>query len=166
MTLNLSCGNCKAIRSFSGTPPTCETCGWVYSTTNIRALQATITATRETPSKAAPSAIPSKSYGVVAGISHLAVDGAKGFFWLMMFGLAFYFVYQWFTPEKTKLSDEYHVPQAQVFVEPKPHGCDFEDAPLGNKHCHYEKEVNVQRACGGPDCRVTAVYEGWHRVEG
>jgi hypothetical protein len=27
--MNLSCGNCKAIRSFSGEPPTCDTCGWV-----------------------------------------------------------------------------------------------------------------------------------------
>ena len=33
MTLNLSCGKCKAIRSFSGMPPTCDVCGWVCSTT-------------------------------------------------------------------------------------------------------------------------------------
>ena len=36
--MNLSCGKCKAIRSFSGTPPTCEVCGWVCSTTNMRAM--------------------------------------------------------------------------------------------------------------------------------
>jgi len=29
--MNLSCGNCKAIRSFSGQPPTCDECGWVYT---------------------------------------------------------------------------------------------------------------------------------------
>ena len=28
--MNLSCGNCKAIRSFSGWPPVCDKCGWVY----------------------------------------------------------------------------------------------------------------------------------------
>lgn len=28
-TVNLSCGNCKAIRPFSGQPPTCDVCGWV-----------------------------------------------------------------------------------------------------------------------------------------
>jgi hypothetical protein len=38
MTLYLSCGNCKTVRSFSGTPPTCEVCGWVCSTTNMRAF--------------------------------------------------------------------------------------------------------------------------------
>src|SRR5260370_22072377 len=29
MTVNLSCGQCKCIRPFSGTPPTCDVCGWV-----------------------------------------------------------------------------------------------------------------------------------------
>lgn len=38
MTLNLSCGKCKAIQPFSGMPPTCEVCDWVCSTTNMRAL--------------------------------------------------------------------------------------------------------------------------------
>lgn len=30
--MNLSCGRCNAIRSFSGTPPACDMCGWVYAT--------------------------------------------------------------------------------------------------------------------------------------
>jgi hypothetical protein len=38
MTLNLSCGKCKVIQPFSGVPPTCEVCGWVCSTTNMRAV--------------------------------------------------------------------------------------------------------------------------------
>jgi hypothetical protein len=29
--MNLSCGNCNAIRSFSGQPPACDECGWVYT---------------------------------------------------------------------------------------------------------------------------------------
>ena len=36
--LSLSCGKCKAISSFSGMPLTCEVCGWVCSTTNMRAI--------------------------------------------------------------------------------------------------------------------------------
>jgi hypothetical protein len=28
--MNLSCGKCRAIRSFSGWPPVCDECGWVY----------------------------------------------------------------------------------------------------------------------------------------
>jgi hypothetical protein len=27
--VNLSCGNCKSIQSFSGNPPKCDVCGWV-----------------------------------------------------------------------------------------------------------------------------------------
>jgi uncharacterized membrane protein YphA (DoxX/SURF4 family) len=29
--MNLSCGRCKAIRPFSGQPPACDECGWVYN---------------------------------------------------------------------------------------------------------------------------------------
>lgn len=71
----------------------------------------------------------------------------------------------WLTPEKKRLADEYKITQDKVFVEPKPHGCDFDDAPLGSKHCHYEKVVQTEKACDGPDCRVTAVYESWKKVE-
>lgn len=67
--------------------------------------------------------------------------------------------------DQTKLSNAYNVPQDHVFVQPKPHGCDFTDAPLGEKHCHYEKHVDVERACPGSDCRVTGVYVSWSKVD-
>jgi hypothetical protein len=67
--------------------------------------------------------------------------------------------------DQTKLSTEYAAPEDRVFVQPKPHGCAYNDAPLGDKHCHFEKVVDVQRACPDPDCRVTAVYVSWRRVE-
>ena len=31
---------------------------------------------------------------------------------------------------------------------PKPHGCGFNDAPLGDKHCHYDKHVYVYDKTG------------------
>jgi hypothetical protein len=71
----------------------------------------------------------------------------------------------WLTPEADQLADQYHVSADKIVIEPKPHGCDFDDAPLGNKHCHYDKSVDVQRACPGPDCQVTAVYVSWRKVE-
>jgi hypothetical protein len=37
--MNLSCGNCKAIRSFSGEPPTCDECGWVAAALHKSATQ-------------------------------------------------------------------------------------------------------------------------------
>jgi hypothetical protein len=68
-------------------------------------------------------------------------------------------------PEKDRLELQYHVSQDNIVIEPKPHGCDFDDAPLGNKHCHFEKHVDVERACPGPDCRVTSVYVSWRKVD-
>ena len=76
-----------------------------------------------------------------------------------------YVLYLIFASDQTKLSSEYDVPPDHVFAQPKPHGCDFDDAPLGNKHCHYEKHVDVERACPGPDCRVTSVYVSWSKVD-
>jgi hypothetical protein len=71
----------------------------------------------------------------------------------------------WFTPEEQKLADEYHVAKQNVIIEPKPHGCDFGDAPLGNKHCHYEKSVDVSQKCPQAGCAATAVYVTWRKVE-
>lgn len=76
-----------------------------------------------------------------------------------------YVAYLIFASDQTKLSNEYNVPEDHVFAQPKPHGCDFDDAPLGNKHCHYEKHVDVERACPRPDCRVTSVYLSWNKVD-
>ena len=51
--------------------------------------------------------------------------------------------YFYFMPDKDFLSSKYNVPVERVSAPPKPHGCDFDDAPLGNKHCHYDKHVYV-----------------------
>jgi len=85
-------------------------------------------------------------------------------FWAVVAAIG-YVLYLIFASDQTKLSNQYDVPQDHVFVQPKPHGCDFDDAPLGNKHCHYEKHVDVERACPGPDCRVTSVYVSWSKVD-
>lgn len=66
---------------------------------------------------------------------------------------------------QTKLANRYGVPESQVFVEPMPHGCAFDDAPLGNKHCHYEKVVETTKACPEAECKVTAVYVAWQKVQ-
>ena len=79
--------------------------------------------------------------------------------------LAFELITYWITPEQERLADQYGISKKNVVVEPRPHGCDFADAPLGDKHCHYEKDVEVQRMCPAPNCRVTSVYVTWRRVE-
>ena len=86
----------------------------------------------------------------------------------MVYPLIYQLIYQvmyQLRPEKERLADEYHISQDKVFIEAKPHGCDFYDAPLGNKHCHFEKQMDAVKACPAPDCRVTAVYVSWRKVQ-
>lgn len=66
------------------------------------------------------------------------------------------------TPEEQHLAQKYHVSQDAVFVTPKPHGCDFEDAPPGNKHCHFDRKEEAMR---DERARVTAVYVTWDKVQ-
>jgi hypothetical protein len=140
--MNLSCGKCKTIQPFSGEPPKCDVCGWVCGTESKSSM-----------SKAAD--------GVAKAVRFLMKIAA---FWAVVAVIG-YVLYLIFASDQTKLSNEYDVPQNHVFVQPKPHGCDFADAPLGDKHCHYEKHVDVERACPGPDCRVTGVYVSWNKVD-
>ena len=50
-----------------------------------------------------------------------------------------------------------------VHVDAKPHDCDFSKAPLGDKECHFEKQVVTQR-----DSKTgkVSVYVYWNKVEG
>jgi hypothetical protein len=67
----------------------------------------------------------------------------------------------WLRPEKDQLAERYHVAPENVFIEPKPHGCDFDDAPLGNKHCHFERQESTVKSNSG---EITAVYVTWHKA--
>lgn len=44
---------------------------------------------------------------------------------------------------RIKYASEYMLDPEQVDIERKPHDCDWDSAPLGNKHCHYEEFVTV-----------------------
>ena len=87
------------------------------------------------------------------------------FLWAFAFVVGAMLLIYWTTPEKQRLARQYHVSQDAVTIEPKPHGCDFADAPLGEKHCHYEKVVDTYKACSAPDCPVGAVSVYWRKVE-
>ena len=60
---------------------------------------------------------------------------------LGVIGFGIYYVF--FMSDIQKLSSKYNVPAERVIAPPKPHGCAFTDAPLGDKHCHYDKHVYV-----------------------
>ena len=50
-----------------------------------------------------------------------------------------------------------------VHIQPEPHDCDFSKAPLGDKECHFEKQVVTQR--DSKTGKLT-VYIYWNKVEG
>ena len=89
-----------------------------------------------------------------------------------------YAAYDYFyTPDREKLATKYSVPQERVYAQPKPHGCTYNDAPLGDKHCHYEKHIIayaknglVIEKDGGrltecPSCAVWSVEQSWEKIE-
>jgi hypothetical protein len=51
--------------------------------------------------------------------------------------------YLFFGPDSEQLASKYGIPVERVSAPPKPHGCAFTDAPLGDKHCHFDKHVYV-----------------------
>jgi len=44
----------------------------------------------------------------------------------------------------------------------RPRGCDSEDAPVGNKHRHFDRKEGVERDSQG---NITAVYVTWEKVQ-
>jgi len=44
---------------------------------------------------------------------------------------------------RTRYAVQYGVDTANVHIQDEPHDCDFLKAPIGDKPCHYEREVLV-----------------------
>jgi hypothetical protein len=72
----------------------------------------------------------SEGCGCVLGIGALIA---------IVFGIYYFF----FIPDNEQLANKYSVSVERVSAPPKPHGCAYNDAPLGDKHCHYDKHVYV-----------------------
>jgi len=75
--------------------------------------------------------------------------------------LLFAGLYWWLLPENRKLAYLHSVPVHQVYINAKPHDCDFDRAPYGNKECHFEKLVQVEQ---DDHHRATAVIVDWVKV--
>ena len=113
--MNLSCGKCGVIRPFSGTPPTCDVCGWSISDR----------------AKTPKTSTPRRSGEWVANLVGVAV--VVGVILL---------VWAWWSPPSW-YALRYGTDTAHVFVQPEPHDCDFLTAPLGIKRCRYEKAIST-----------------------
>ena len=48
-----------------------------------------------------------------------------------------------FSPRVIWYAVEYGAEPSDIYIEPKPHDCDWEEAPKGNKECHFERELVV-----------------------
>lgn len=63
---------------------------------------------------------------------------------IVFVGATVYGIYYFlFLSDQERLSSKYSVPVERVTVQLKPHGCAYNDAPLGEKHCHYDKHITV-----------------------
>jgi hypothetical protein len=113
--VELPCGECKLVRSFSGTPPTCPMCGWVSTPARQRFIN-----------------FKEQAFGwflAVAFLFLLSLPLAFSWYW--------FFPASWYAVMNGTDSDH-------VVVQPEPHDCDFSKAPLGDKECHYEKKIETQ----------------------
>ena len=156
--MNLPCDNCKAIRPFSGEPPKCDVCGWECDASSPRKTDA-------------PPVEPAAMWAGEEKVG-LGVLLRVGVWGVLIIGAVFLAVQflapskhsEILTPGKYTLALKYGLTEDQVFMDPKPKGCDFTDAPLGDKHCHFEQSLNVVRECLTPNCPVKRVYVSWRKV--
>jgi|HubBroStandDraft_2_1064218.scaffolds.fasta_scaffold48379_3 hypothetical protein len=95
----------------------------------------------------------------------LKTDVKKLFWSVAAIVLGLWALSYWLTPEKQRIAAHYKISEDHVVIDPEPHGCSFTDAPLGDKHCHYEQVVSVTMACPAPDCLNVGVHISWKRVE-
>jgi hypothetical protein len=155
--MNIPCDNCKTIRPFSGQPLSCDVCGWKCDASSGDKMDI---AHRE------PASWRGEERVALGRVLRVALWG------ILIVG-AGYLLVQYLAPEKHpdiltpgkyRLALKYNLTEDQVFMDPKPKGYDFTDAPVGDKHCHFEQSLNVVRECLTPNCPVKRVYVSWRRV--
>jgi membrane-associated PAP2 superfamily phosphatase len=57
----------------------------------------------------------------------------------------------------------YSTHSEDVVIDHKPHDCDWDKAPVGNKECHFEKVVTVREGDESVD-HHTLVYVNWEKI--
>jgi hypothetical protein len=125
---------------------------------------------------------PARRFTIVETIVALLVyvaDNLKTLFTIGLLIVALAFAVWWMLPDdwRVKYAAEYMLNNDQVFIDRKPHNCESATAPLGDKHCHYEKVVIVfnrkNEIIEGPeptnpapeDQKPVKVFVEWERVE-
>jgi hypothetical protein len=62
-------------------------------------------------------------------------------------------------PDSIRYAMIYQVKRSQIHIDKEPTDCDWGRAPLGDKGCHYKKDVNPIKYNG----QVSDVYITWER---
>ena len=165
--MNIPCDNCKTVRTFSGEPLRCDVCGLERDASSLRGTD--VPHRELTSARGEEAWLGEENGGQRVGLGVLLRVGI----WVLVIVGAGCLLAQYLaskkhpdilTPGKYQLALKYHLTEDQVFMDPKPKGCDFTDAPLGDKHCHYEQSLNVVRQCLTPNCPVERVYVSWNKV--
>jgi hypothetical protein len=68
------------------------------------------------------------------------------------------FVVWWLLPDdwRIKYAAEYMIDSDQIVIEYRPYNCEWDSAPIGSKHCHYESVVTVYNLAGCGKTRFEA----------
>lgn len=120
-------------------------------------------------------------------------NGGGGWFVVLVLGWIFWMVTMAVLHSKVRYFVEYGAPNdisyGQVTKDDIPHDCDWLKAPLGDKECHYEANVQIIRtgrdvnsgrpiysyddgktwlwndSANGSEAVKSSVYVGWNKVE-
>jgi len=177
--VNYSCGNCKTIRSFSGDPPACDTCGWVLGRTNntdtpywqdLRAQRQESISAESADHKTYSTDYDSdytsgaNNDDVVEAINRVerAIKEKWSLGGVIFAGFCLVFLWSvakdmWYS--KWRLGWAYGVPTEKIIIDKTPHDCDFFTAPIGRKHCSYDSEVTTIRWATSTDGNPIVSYD-------
>lgn len=80
----------------------------------------------------------------------------------MLLLFALYWGASYLMPTKYKVAMQKFVHLTQVSVADKPHDCNWDAAPIGNKYCHYDETLF---AFTDKNRRVEMIYVNWIKVK-
>jgi hypothetical protein len=81
--------------------------------------------------------------------------------WVLVFfaGLFFWSLPQDIWHAKWRYALTYGISSEKVIVSARDHDCDFLAAPLGEKYCHYERQVQTTRWATSPEGQPIVSYD-------
>jgi hypothetical protein len=129
----------------------------------VSAVIAVLVILHRDQSKTAPAWIHRTAFRIRFALKWLLYAGLLIYFLVVVLPLTVQDGSTWLAPESTfGYAAKYNLPNDKVYIEPKPHDCEWDKAAIGNKYCHFEKTVLTEKNSQG---KVTAVYVNWERKE-